>query len=181
MKALVAATDKEFSKRRGHCPRDFLPDLETKWRQLPDCGLLALDISRTRRTCTIVDTRLIPERVANPGRWGEGETEQSLIVVRNIYELTRSWTRTMSVTTASLSLHSIARYLQRSAYTSDEALMRAIALLAAAADTMLANTAPRQFDVPAGDGMFLGEVATYRDVHQSVGIALHVRTWIAEP
>jgi hypothetical protein len=58
--------------------------------------------------------------------------------------------------------------------------MRAIATLAAAANTMLANTASRQFEVPAADGMFLGEVARYRDVHQSEGIALHVRTWIGE-
>jgi hypothetical protein len=140
---------------------------------------LALDIARTRRTCTIVDTRLIPERVANPGHWGEGETEMSLIAVRNIYELTRTWTRTMSVTTASLSLHSIARYLQRSAYTSDEALMRAISTLAATADTMPSNTAPRQFEVQASDGTWLGEVAAYYDVHGSHGIALHVRTFIA--
>ena len=180
MKALVAATDKEFSKRRGNCPRDFLPNLEAKWRQLPPAGLLALDIARTRRNCTIVDTRLIPELVANPGRWGDGETEQALIVVRNIYELTRTWTRTMSVTTASLSLHSVARYLQRSAYTSDEALMRAISALAAAANTMLSNTAARQFEVQAADGLWLGEVAAYSDCHQSQGVALHVRTWISE-
>jgi hypothetical protein len=180
MKALVAATDREFAKRRGNCPRDFLPELETKWRGLPDCGLLALDIARTRRTCTVVDTRLIPERVANPGRWGDGETEQSLIIVQNRYDLTRLWTRTTSVTTASLSLHSVARYLQRSAYTSDEALMRAITKLAAVADTMLANTAARQFDVPADDGHWLGEIAAYIDTHGSNGVALHVRTFIGE-
>jgi hypothetical protein len=177
MKALVAVTDREFTKRRGNCPKEFLPNLEAKWRQLPDGGHLALDISRTRRTATIVDTRLIPETVASD-RWGPDERELALIIVENRYEIARSWTRTLSVTTASLSLHSIGRYLQRSAHKSDEALMQAIMTLSAAANTMLADTTCRQFEVSASDGAWLGEVAAYQDCHGSGGLAAHVRTFI---
>jgi hypothetical protein len=166
MKALVATTDREFKKRNGNLPRDFLPNLETRWRQLRVGGQLSLEITRTRRTCTVVDTRLIPETLGN-GDWGLGDTEPALIVVQNRYELTRHWTRTESVTIAAVGLHALGRYKGRADDPSDEAMMADIGALATTAVSLLTDPTAREISVSVGSGAWRGRVADFRDIHQS--------------
>jgi hypothetical protein len=179
MKALVDRTDREFKKRNGNLPKDFLPNLEDQWRALPDAARLSLEITRTRRTCTIVDTRLIPETLGN-GDWGDGGTEPALIVVQNIYEITRHWTRTSSVTTSAIGLHALGRFKGRAADPADDALMDDIAALAATAVTMLTDPTPREVSIPVGSGFWLGRVADFRDIHQSNRAALAIRTYVVK-
>lgn len=180
MKALVANSDRAVRRRHGSMPREFLPDLEAKWRQLPPGGQLALDITRTRRNINIVDTRCIPETIGNAD-WDDGETEPSLIVVQNRYEITRLWARTQSATTACLSLHALGRFMQRARDTSDEALLRDIGALATAAPTLLQDQTPRRLSIPLADGGFwYARCSPFRDVHGSAKAAIIVRTYWCE-
>lgn len=154
---------------------ELLAELEQRWRALPAPGGVSQTVVRHRHNISLADTRVRPEVVTNAG-WSDGGTEPSVCLVTSTLVVNRLRAHTTSQTLASFSLHAIARFYQRSFEDTDDALFADIAMIAAAAPTMI--SIPGRFELPSRYGeAWVGTVAPFRDVHGRSAPVVNIRSF----
>jgi hypothetical protein len=176
MKAISKAAGTNFARKyAGMRPDRALDATAARWRALPTDGSLSLSIDRKPGVLDIVDVRMTGSHVLYIPEYGEVD-ELSLVVM--IVSLTIGpkkcyWS---TVPIASISLHALGRWMQRSAKTDDQSLMRDLQVLALAAVNL--RDQPGDFSVPAGDGQWTGMVGGLQEPDGKLSPAVHVRTFL---
>lgn len=177
MNAIAAEAFAKLQRRKAGTGlrTETLVDLETRWRRMPATWRLALTIARDRHTLSIVDTRLRPERVHN-AQWAADDTELSVLIVTSSLTITGYRAEKKSIALASLSLHALARFMQRSFNTSDEALFADLQMIAAAAPRVAEK--PGDFSLSGVNGAdWHGIVAPFKDTHGVERQTVNIRSF----
>lgn len=154
---------------------DMLLQLEQRWRCIPSPGGITQTVERSRHGLDLSDIRIRPEIIVSEA-WADGGREHSICVVTTTLEVNRQRAATTSTTLASFSLHSLARYYQRSFEATDEALLEDIGAIAAVAPILI--TSEGRFDLPSRYGLtWRGLVAPFKDIHGREAMTANVRSF----
>jgi hypothetical protein len=139
-----------------------LIDAERRWQtELPAFARLSLQIERTKSGLSIIETRLSSGDVRFAG-WVEGSKELD-IGIQQIRVIARTGFFSIEATMlASVSIHSRARFYQRSFKNSDSALRNALREIVRNHAAAMASPPPGKFSIAAGDGRWLGSAETTR-------------------
>ncbi len=141
--------------------------LADAWQAMPDKFRLAFIavIDQRGRAGKIAEFRLGTAKLHNPG-WDKGVTEPTLMVGATILQVPLHRGKLMQCyTRATISLHALARRMQRGVDRSQQAILNDMKALVHA-DLNNAEKYPEdeEFRIPAGNGAWLGVTAPVDDV-----------------
>jgi hypothetical protein len=160
MLAIMGHARSNYASRKGAVPLRTLEFVAERWRKLPTHGLVLQHITSTRQFVGIRDVRGAISELACPGWSG---AEDGLCLVDTVLVLhRRRVTCVADAITASVNLHSLARFFRRQASghgDAHEALRLALAALVEATPGVLASPVQPSVVVDTGGGSWRGHVA----------------------
>jgi len=128
-------------------------DIERRWRSVAGLDRLVFSADRTKSALAITEIRLRPAKSADP-TW-DGATELGLAVVAHTLHIGDGKMTVVPDPVAVISLHALARRVQRGFRRDDAAVLEDIACLIPVAPAAL--MAGGEFRIPAGDREWAGE------------------------
>jgi hypothetical protein len=167
-----------IKERRDAVPRpEDLRGVAFTWeRHMPPRSRLDLAINLQRKSLEIREVRL-SSSVYRAAAWGEHEA--GLVIMAITLEAAPLHYEFKTGTIAHVSVHAIARRLQRGRGGSEADVLRDLGVLGRAHEALAGRPDGADFEVPAADGFWIGTVETMRDrAAKRPGKSLLVRTFL---
>jgi predicted membrane metal-binding protein len=159
---------------------DLLIDTERRWQtELPTFGRIMLQTELTKSSLFIREARLSPGDIRFES-WLDGQKEQDC-GLQQLTVIARTGFCSIEATMlASISIHALSRFYQRSFDNSDVALRTALREIARNHAAVLTSPAPGgKFSIAAGDGRRLGSVQA-SNIEGKVIRILCVRSFVGQ-
>jgi hypothetical protein len=174
----IATDAHAIAQRRPTWRPEHLPGFERQWRhRMPDDGLIALEIERSKRTLTIAELRLARASYEDV-RWSQSSPEDCVVLaLRTFRFITPAGLEHQRIAIAGLGIHAIARRYQRGWDNTDAAIQADIAELPLHA-ARLDDVDSQTFSIPCLSGVWVGAIEVIRISSGPDQRVLNVRSFL---